>query len=106
MIANAKLRRPLREWVPLNQKLNKEEMDELVNTVGGGIHPLVLRLRGPGTNFRNDLQGQDVVVFSVTHPEIMRLDPSHLRDLMVVGRPQSSFVALDFVAQVCFIMNM
>lgn len=50
--------------------------------------------------YRRDLQGQDVAVFSVTHPQMMCLDPAHLRDLMLMGRPQSALCALDFVSQV------
>ena len=67
--------------------------------VGASYHPLVLRLRGPGTNFMADLQGQDIVIFSITHPEILKLNPAHLRDLMLLGRPNSALCALDFVAQ-------
>ncbi|MBI3615282.1 MAG: hypothetical protein HY211_02075 [Candidatus Omnitrophica bacterium] len=86
------------EWVPLND-LSPEEQRGLKEAVAGKIHPLVLRLRGPGDKFLEDLQSQDVVVFSVTHPEIMALDPAHLRDLMLEGHPNSALTALDFVAQ-------
>ena len=99
MKANASLRRKFpEEWTPLNQ-LSYSEQQRIKNLIGHSIHPLVLRLRGPGTNFMMDLQGQDVVVFSITHPEILKLDPAHLRDLMLIGRPSSALVALDFVSQ-------
>lgn len=99
MRANAVLRRKFpEEWTPLNQ-LSLTEQENIKNLVGESFHPLVLRLRGPGTNFISDLQGQDVVVFSITHPELLKLDPAHLRDLMLVGRPNSALCALDFVAQ-------
>ena len=99
MRANAVLRRKFpEEWSPLNQ-LPSSEQQHIKEMVGGAYHPLVLRLRGPGTNFISDLQGQDVVVFSITHPEILKLDPSHLRDLMIVGRPNSALCVLDYVAQ-------
>ncbi|MCM8812158.1 MAG: hypothetical protein NC910_03795 [Candidatus Omnitrophica bacterium] len=99
MRANAVLRRQFpEEWIPLND-LSGPEQDLIKKAIGGQIHPLVLRLRGPGDDFKRDLQGQDVVVFSVTHPEIMQMDPAHLRDLMLTGRPQSALCTLDFVAQ-------
>ncbi len=99
MRANAQLRRQFPEkWVPLND-LTGAEKALVREAIGGKIHPLVLRLRGPGDDFLRDLQGQDVAVFSVTHPEIMTLDPAHLRDLMLTGRPNSALSALDFVAQ-------
>lgn len=89
------------EWVPLSD-LSPAEQAALYQAVGGGVHPLVLQTRGPGTDFKRDLQGQDVAVFSVTHPEIVVMDPSELRDLMQLGRPgglQSALVAIDVVAQ-------
>ena len=99
MQANAILRRKFpEEWTPLNQ-LQSNEIENIKNLVGESIHPLVLRLRGPGTDFISDLQGQDVCVFSITHPEVLKLDPSHLRDLMIVGRPNSALCVLDYVAQ-------
>lgn len=99
MKANCILRRKFpEEWTPLN-KLPVEEIQKIKILIGGSIHPLVLRLRGPGINFMNDLQGQDAVVFSITHPEILKLNPAHLRDLMLVGRPNSALCALDFVSQ-------
>lgn len=52
MVANARLRRALKEWVPLNEKLSDGKKRELVELIGGAIHPLVLRLRGPGVDFR------------------------------------------------------
>lgn len=30
----------------------EKQKEELLNIVGGGIHPLILKLRGPGTNFK------------------------------------------------------
>jgi|GEM_PF-749725 len=99
MQANAVLHRDFpMDWVPLDD-LFAAEQAALQKAVGGNFHPLVLRKRGPGTDFLTDLQGQDVAVFSVTHPEIMRLNPAHLRDRMMVGRPHSALTALDFVAQ-------
>jgi hypothetical protein len=99
MQANAILRRKFpEEWTPLNQ-LSLNEQQNIKELVGASYHPLVLRLRGPGTNFISDLQAQDVVVFSITHPEILKLDPAHLRDLMIVGRPNSALCVLDYVAQ-------
>lgn len=97
--ANCILRRKFpEEWTPLN-RLAVKEIEKIKDLIGGSIHPLVLRLRGPGTDFLNDLQGQDAVVFSITHPEMLNLNPAHLRDLMLVGRPNSALCALDFVSQ-------
>eukprot|EP01113_Clastostelium_recurvatum_P014240 TRINITY_DN1772_c0_g1_i1.p1 TRINITY_DN1772_c0_g1~~TRINITY_DN1772_c0_g1_i1.p1 ORF type:complete len:2798 (+),score=717.51 TRINITY_DN1772_c0_g1_i1:242-8635(+) len=99
MKANALLRRQfIEKWIPLGN-LPASEQDALRQAVGGALHPLALRLRGPGNDFLQDLQGQDVVVFSITHPQLLKLDPAHLRDLMLVGRPNSSLVAADFVCQ-------
>ncbi|EGC35733.1 hypothetical protein DICPUDRAFT_47540 [Dictyostelium purpureum] len=97
--ANAQLHRQfIDEWIPLCN-LPENERDEIKREIGGKIHPLVLRLRGPGNDFFKDLQGQDVVVFSITHPQLLELNPATLRDLMIIGRPNSSLCALDFVSQ-------
>ena len=100
--ANAVLRHEFpAEWIPLLD-LDAKEQTALKEAVAGGIHPLVLQQRGPGTDFEQDLQAQDVAVFSVTHPGIVTMDPSKLRDLMQLGRPnglQSALVAHDMVAQ-------
>ena len=99
MKANAILRRKFPDdWSPLN-KLPKIERENIKKMIGSSYHPLVLRLRGPGSNFIADLQGQDIVIFSITHPEILKLNPAHLRDLMLLGRPNSALCALDYVAQ-------
>ncbi|MBI1953260.1 MAG: NTP transferase domain-containing protein [Candidatus Omnitrophica bacterium] len=100
MGANAESRREFpSEWVPHLQGLSEAEKKVLQQEVGGGIHVLNLLQTGPGTNFSEDIQGQDAVVFSGPHPEIMRMDPVHLRDHMLQGHPHSALAALDFVAQ-------
>jgi len=99
MKANAQLHRQfIEEWIPLSN-LPMAEQDALRKEIGGRIHPLTLRLRGPGDDFMKDLQGQDVVVFSITHPQLLSLNPAHLRDLMLIGRPNSSLAAHDHVSQ-------
>ncbi|GAM28533.1 hypothetical protein SAMD00019534_117090 [Acytostelium subglobosum LB1] len=99
MKANAQLhRRFIDEWIPLSN-LPKNEQLALKREIGGRIHPLSLRLRGPGDNFLRDLQGQDIVVFSITHPQLLAMNPATLRDLMLIGRPNSSLVAHDHVSQ-------
>ncbi len=94
MQANAQLRRPLDQWIPLTD-LPSDQREKLVAEIGGRIHPLALRLRGPGTEFRQDLQGQDVVVFFTVHPDVLALNPAELRDLMLVGRPNSALAVRD-----------
>ncbi|KAF2076817.1 hypothetical protein CYY_001894 [Polysphondylium violaceum] len=99
MKANAQLHRQfIEEWIPLSN-LPPAEQEALRKEIGGRIHPLTLRLRGPGDDFMKDLQGQDVVVFSITHPQLLSLNPAHLRDLMLIGRPNSSLSAHDHVSQ-------
>eukprot|EP01132_Coremiostelium_polycephalum_P009325 gene9325-11432_t len=99
MKANSQLHRKfIEEWIPLSN-LPLEEQKLLKQEIGGKIHPLSLRLRGPGDNFLKDLQGQDIVVFSITHPQLLALNPATLRDLMLIGRPNSSLVAHDHVSQ-------
>ncbi|EFA85107.1 hypothetical protein PPL_02104 [Heterostelium album PN500] len=99
MKANAQLHRKfIDEWIPLSN-LPATEQAALKKEIGGRIHPLALRLRGPGDNFLRDLQGQDIVVFSITHPQLLALNPATLRDLMLIGRPNSSLVAHDHVSQ-------
>eukprot|EP01133_Synstelium_polycarpum_P013849 gene13849-16329_t len=99
MRANAVLHRKfIDEWIPL-ANLPPAEQTALKRAIGGRIHPLSLRLRGPGDNFLRDLQGQDVVVFSITHPQLLALNPAALRDLMLIGRPNSSLAAHDHVSQ-------
>jgi hypothetical protein len=51
MRANAQLRRPLDQWIPLTD-LPADQREKLVSEIGGRIHPLALCLRGPGTEFR------------------------------------------------------
>ncbi|KAH3744193.1 hypothetical protein Pelo_14398 [Pelomyxa schiedti] len=99
MRANARLHKKFpEEWAPLN-KLSTQKIQFLKEEVGYSIHPLVLQLRGPGSNFRLDLQAQDIVLFCCPHMQMMSLTPTELRDLMLLGNPTSALVALDFVVQ-------
>eukprot|EP00727_Mastigamoeba_balamuthi_P005622 m51a1_g168 putative cysteine proteinase rd19a-like (3682) ;mRNA; r:545786-559930 len=98
MKANAQLRRRFPdEWAPLN-KLPQSDLEFLRTEVGHTIHSLVLKLRGPGSHFSLDLQA-NVVMFGCPHMELMGLEPTELRDLMLTGRPGSALVVLDYVVQ-------
>ncbi|KAN0032953.1 hypothetical protein ACTFIV_006895 [Dictyostelium citrinum] len=100
MRANSQLHRQfIDEWVPLSTTYSKEKCNAIKKEIGGKIHPLMLKLRGPGNQFLKDLQGQDIVVFSITHPQLLSLNPSTIRDLMLIGRPNSSLVVHDQVSQ-------
>lgn len=95
MEANAQLQRPLEEWVPVVDLPEPQRQALLAELAGGKHHPLAFRLRGPGTDFRQDLQGQDVLVLIGPHPDLLALNPSEVRDLMLTGRPNSALGIRD-----------
>jgi len=66
----------------------------------GAIHPLVLRLRGPGRSYERDVQGADVINSSIAFKELADLidDPSKLVALMLEGNPKSALTITDGIS--------
>lgn len=66
----------------------------------GAIHPLVLRLRGPGRIYDREVQGADVLNTGVAFEEILDLidNPPKLVALMLEGNPDSALAITDGVS--------
>ena len=86
----------LRQWAGIAH-LPKENVDGLVQRVGGGIHALVLKLRGPGRDYERDVQGVDVLNTGIPFADLLTLiqDPPRLVALMLQGNPNSALVIAD-----------
>jgi len=86
----------LRRWAGISH-LPEETITGLLDRVGGGIHALVLKLRGPGRDYEGDVQGIDVLNTGIPFPELLELiaDPPKLVTLMLQGRPNSALVIAD-----------
>ncbi|MEW6753292.1 MAG: hypothetical protein AB1505_20270 [Candidatus Latescibacterota bacterium] len=86
----------LRRWAGLSQ-LPEERLQDLLGRVGGGIHALVLKLRGPGRDYEKDVQGIDVLNTGIPFPQLLELlqDPPKLVTLMRQGNPNSALVIAD-----------
>lgn len=86
----------LRRWAGIS-RLPEAQIDDLLRRVGGGIHALVLKLRGPGRDYEKDVQGIDVLNTGIPFPQLLELlqDPPKLVALMRQGNPHSALVIAD-----------
>ena len=89
----------LSRWAGLKQ-LPTETLDALVKEVGGDIHALVLKMRGPGRDYEQDVQGVDVLNTGIPFPELLELTQNapKLVSLMLTGNPNSALVIADGAA--------
>ncbi len=86
----------LRRWAGI-ARLPEERIQELIHRVGGSIHALVLKLRGPGRDYETDIQGIDVLNTGIPFPQLLALlqDMPRLVALMRQGNPNSALVIAD-----------
>lgn len=86
----------LRAWAGLRQ-IPAEQLDRITSEIGGEIHALVLKLRGPGRNYEKDVQGVDVLNTGIPFPELLELldNPPKLVRLMLMGNPNSALGIAD-----------
>ncbi|MFH1566618.1 MAG: hypothetical protein ABIL09_01365, partial [Gemmatimonadota bacterium] len=86
----------LRRWAGIAH-LPPERIEGLARRVGGGIHALVLKLRGPGRDYEKDVQGIDVLNTGIPFRQLLALlqDPPKLVALMLQGNPNSALVVAD-----------
>ncbi len=86
----------LRRWAGI-APLPESRIEELVERVGGGIHALVLKLRGPGRDYETDVQGIDVLNTGIPFPQLLELlqDMPKLVTLMRQGNPNSALAIAD-----------
>lgn len=86
----------LRRWAGISN-LPEERIQGLLQRVGGGIHALVLKLRGPGRDYERDVQGIDVLNTGIPFKQLLNLvqDPPKLVALMLQGNPDSALVIAD-----------
>jgi len=86
----------LRRWAGL-RNLPEDTLDRAVLDIGGEIHALVLKLRGPGRNYETDVQGVDVLNTGIPFPELLELidDTPKLVSLMLMGNPNSALAITD-----------
>ncbi|MBI1388341.1 MAG: hypothetical protein GC154_07830 [bacterium] len=89
----------LRRWAGVKQ-LPVNEQDDLIARVGGGIHALVLKMRGPGRSYDTDIQGADVINTGIPFSELIdRFDDApRLIAMMRAGNPDSALVVADGAA--------
>ncbi len=89
----------LRQWAGISQ-LPKAEQDGLIARVGGRIHALVLRTRGPGRSYETDVQGVDVINTGIPFPELVDQfdDMPKLIAMMRNGNPYSALAIADGAA--------
>ncbi len=86
----------LRAWAGV-KNLSEERREQLIRDVGGSIHALVLKYRGPGRDYEKDVQGIDVLNTGIPFPELLELidNPPKLVALMLHGNPNSSLGIAD-----------
>ncbi|HNT34029.1 MAG TPA: hypothetical protein PKH07_03435, partial [bacterium] len=89
----------LRAWAGLRQ-IPAEQLERIVSDIGGEVHALVLKLRGPGRNYEKDIQGIDVLNTGIPFPELLQLldNPPKLVRLMLMGNPNSALGIADGTA--------
>jgi len=89
----------LRAWAGVKD-LPEERRERLILDVGGNIHALVLKYRGPGRDYEKDVQGIDVLNTGIPFPELLQLidNPPKLVALMLHGNPNSSLAIADGAA--------
>ncbi|MBI4530197.1 MAG: hypothetical protein HY709_01635 [Candidatus Latescibacteria bacterium] len=82
----------LRQWARLDQG-----REALIDEIGGAIHALTLKIRGPERHYEEAVQGADVLDVGIPHTSLLNLldDPGRLRDLMLLGNPNSALVLVD-----------
>ena len=83
----------LKRWAGIAHR-SADEIDRILRRVGGGIHALALKLRGPGRGYERDLQGVDVLNTGIPFSGLMELvqNPPKLVALMLEGNPNSALV--------------
>jgi hypothetical protein len=86
----------VQRWAGIAHR-SADEIETILRRVGGGIHALALKLRGPGRSYERDLQGVDVLNTGIPFPELMQLlqNPPKLVALMLEGNPNSALVIAD-----------
>ena len=86
----------LRAWAGVKD-LPEDRRERLIADVGGNIHALVLKYRGPGRDYEKDVQGIDVLNTGIPFPELLELidNPPKLVALMLHGNPNSSLAIAD-----------
>ena len=86
----------IKRWAGIAHR-SADEIERLLRRVGGGIHALALKLRGPGRSYERDLQGVDVLNAGIPFPELVGLvqNPPKLVALMLEGNPNSALVVAD-----------
>ncbi len=89
----------LRTWSGVKD-LPRKEQDELIETVGGQIHALVLQMRGPGRDYERDIQGIDVLNTGIPFPQLLELldNMPMVVALMRNGNPDSALAITDGAA--------
>ncbi len=86
----------LRKWAGISH-LPENEIETLLKRVGGSVHALALKLRGPGRDYEKDVQGIDVLNTGIPFRELLSLlqDMPKLVALMLQGNPNSALVIAD-----------
>jgi UDP-glucose/GDP-mannose dehydrogenase family protein len=89
----------LHKWAGIKE-LPLKERDELIASIGGDIHALVLQMRGPGRDYEKDIQGVDVLNTGIDFPELLEMldNMPKVIALMLNGNPHSSLAITDGVA--------
>jgi hypothetical protein len=82
----------LRQWARLDRV-----GETLIDEIGGAIHALTLKIRGPERDYEEAVQGADVLDVGIPHTSLLNLldDPGRLRDLMLLGNPNSALALVD-----------
>ncbi|MFH1740962.1 MAG: hypothetical protein ABIH23_18320 [bacterium] len=86
----------LRSWAGVKD-LPADRRERLIADIGGNIHALILKYRGPGRDYEIDIQGIDVLNTGIPFPELLKLidNPPKLVALMLHGNPNSSLAIAD-----------
>ncbi|MHB9129888.1 MAG: hypothetical protein ACYDBB_02210 [Armatimonadota bacterium] len=86
----------LAQWTKVRD-LPAEELQTLIDSIGGNIHALALSIIGPAGNYEMSVQGADVIDTGIPHDDLRQLleDPVKVRELMLEGNPNSALVLVD-----------
>ncbi|HQP99549.1 MAG TPA: hypothetical protein PLY86_13905, partial [bacterium] len=84
------------QWAGIKD-LPEDQRNRLIADIGGNIHALVLKYRGPGRDYEKDVQGIDVLNTGIPFRELLDLidDAPKLVALMLYGNPNSSLAIAD-----------